>query len=110
VLRHDIPDVGPSSQTYPHIIIDNMSTTIGARVSRIIQALYPPVTKTDCRRVITFANRNDFVSFRHHMYNLNKGEVELKEAGPRFEMQPYEVLATSPCLSVADASLLPLAP
>jgi U3 small nucleolar ribonucleoprotein protein IMP4 len=68
-----------------------MSTSVGARVSRIIQALYPPVTKPDCRRVITFANRNDFISFRHHMYTMDKGQVELKEAGPRFEMQPYEV-------------------
>lgn len=68
-----------------------MSTTVGARISRIIQALFPPVTKHDCRRVITFANRNDFISFRHHMYTMNKGQVELKEAGPRFEMQPYEV-------------------
>ena len=91
MLRHDIPDVGPSSQAYPHLVIDNMSTTIGTRVSRIIQALYPPVTKVDCRRVITYANRNDFISFRHHMYTMEKGQVQLKESGPRFEMQPYEI-------------------
>lgn len=68
-----------------------MSTKVGARINRIIQALYPPVTKTDCRRVITYANRNDFISFRHHMYTMDKGQVQLKEAGPRFEMQPYEI-------------------
>ncbi len=91
MLRHDIPDVGPASQAYPHLILDNLTTKVGARISRIIQALYPAVTKPDCRRVITLANRNDFISFRHHMYTMEKGQVQLREAGPRFEMQPYEV-------------------
>lgn len=91
VLRHDIPESVPASQANPNIVIDNFSTTIGSRTKRILQALYPPA-KSDCRRVITYANRDDFISFRHHMYTKDrKGEVLLQEVGPRFEMKLYEV-------------------
>lgn len=90
VLRHDIPDCTPASQAYPHLIIDGMNSKIGKRIGRILQALYP-VPKKDTQRVLTFANNNDFISFRHHVYSMDKGKVVLKEAGPRFEMQPYEV-------------------
>lgn len=90
VLRHDIPECGPASQAHPHLIIDNMSTKIGARVGRILQALYP-MAKDSTKRVISYANQNDFISFRHHLYSQIKGEFVLKEAGPRFEMQPYMI-------------------
>ena len=54
-----------------------------------------PVPKIDSQRVITLANRNDFISFRHHVYTKKsdhgKNEVVLKEVGPRFELQPYEI-------------------
>ena len=90
VLRHDIPECKPASQAYPHLILDGLNSKVGRRVKRILQALYP-VPKGDSKRVITFANNNDFLSFRHHMYTMDKGEPQLTEAGPRFEMQPYEV-------------------
>lgn len=91
VLRHDIADCTPASQVHPNLIIDGMQSSVGKRIGRILQALYPP-PKSDCKRVITFANNNDFISFRHHMYSKDKGEIILREAGPRFEMQPYEIL------------------
>ena len=90
VLRHDIPECTPASQAYPHLIIDGFQTKIGLRIFRILQALYP-VPRPDSRRVLTFANRDDFISFRHHMYTKDKGKVVIKEAGPRFEMHPFEV-------------------
>jgi U3 small nucleolar ribonucleoprotein protein IMP4 len=90
VLRHDIPECKPASQAFPHLILDGLNSKIGQRIARILQALYP-TPRPDSKRVITFANNNDFISFRHHIYEKNKGEVELSEAGPRFEMQPYEV-------------------
>ena len=58
-------------------------------MGRILQALYP-TPRAESKRVITFANRDDFISFRHHMYSMEAGKVKLAEAGPRFEMQPYE--------------------
>ena len=90
VLRHDIPECKPASQIYPHLIIDGMNSKVGARVSKILQALYP-IPKGDSKRIMTFANNNDFISFRHHMYTKNKGKIAIQEAGPRFEMQPYEI-------------------
>jgi U3 small nucleolar ribonucleoprotein protein IMP4 len=90
VLRHDIPECTPSSQAYPHLILDGFESKIGQRIFKIIQALYP-IPRPESHRILTFANRNDFVSFRHHMYTKDKGKVAIKEAGPRFEMQPYEV-------------------
>lgn len=90
VLRHDIPECKPASQAYPRLIIDGMQTKIGIRIGRILQALYP-VPRPDSQRVLTFANSNDFISFRHHMYTKDKGKIAIKEAGPRFELQPYEV-------------------
>jgi U3 small nucleolar ribonucleoprotein protein IMP4 len=48
-----------------------------------------PVPKEDSKRVITFANHDDFISYRHHTYK--KGEagkgIELKEVGPRFQLR-----------------------
>ena len=41
--------------------------------------------------MITFANNNDFISFRHHVYEKEGEEVKLKELGPRFEMKPYQI-------------------
>lgn len=40
---------------------------------------------------MTFANDNDFISFRHHVYKKIDGKIHLKEVGPRFEMQLYEI-------------------
>ena len=40
--------------------------------------------------VFTFANNNDLISFRHHVYNKPEyNEVELSEVGPRFDLKPY---------------------
>eukprot|EP01038_Epipyxis_sp_PR26KG_P005377 gene5377-7455_t len=90
VLRHDIPECSPASQSFPHLIIDGLNSKVGKRIGRILQALYP-APKPDTKRIITFANRNDFISFRHHMHSSDKGNIDIKEAGPRFEMQPYEI-------------------
>lgn len=90
VMRHDLPECKPSSQAFPHLIFEGLNSTIGQRISRILQALYP-VPKADSQRVMTFANTNDYISFRHHMYTKNEGKIELQEAGPRFEMLPYEI-------------------
>lgn len=45
------------------------------------------------KRVITVANQNDFISFRHHTFDMPKGasSVVLTECGPRFEMKLYQI-------------------
>ena len=52
-----------------------------------------PVPKVDSKRVVTFANSSDFISFRHHVYKKDDFKtVQLKEVGPRFEMKPYQIV------------------
>ena len=43
----------------------------------------------DSKRVITFANHDDFISFRHHNFKKVEGgkDIELKEVGPRFQLR-----------------------
>lgn len=90
VQRHDIEDCGPMSEVPPHIILHNLESKVGLRVGSILKCLFP-VPKPDSKRVVTFCNNADTISFRHHMYEKEGKEVILKEVGPRFEMQLYRI-------------------
>lgn len=95
VLRHDIGDkaaVGTVSQAYPHLILDAFTSPLGQRVAGILRHLFP-VPKPDARRVITWANTADYISFRHHVYAQPGGPatLELRECGPRFEAKLYQI-------------------
>ncbi|GLJ39446.1 hypothetical protein SUGI_0805650 [Cryptomeria japonica] len=95
VTRHDIKDkkaVGTMSEAYPHLILHNFSTKLGERTSNILKYLFP-VPKPDSKRIITFANQSDYISFRHHVYEKPGGpkSIELKEVGPRFELRLYQI-------------------
>lgn len=65
VLRHDVSSNSTStvSEQYPHLIFEGFSTKLGDRVKGVLQALFP-VPKEDAKRIMTFANERDFVSFR----------------------------------------------
>lgn len=92
VTRHEIENVGTMSEQYPHLIFENFTTTLGKRIQSVLQYLFP-VPKSTATRVMTFDNQNDFISVRHHTFQVSKGRsVELKEVGPRFELTPYRVL------------------
>ena len=42
--------------------------------------------------MITFSNKADVISVRHHNYEKPEyNKVELDEPGPRFELRPYQV-------------------
>jgi U3 small nucleolar ribonucleoprotein protein IMP4 len=93
VLRHDLhdPPAAPMSEAYPHIVLHNLQTDLGKRVGTILKCLFP-VPKADSKRVVTFSNNNDFISFRHHMYSKPAhDQVALHEVGPRFEMKLYQI-------------------
>ena len=47
------------------------------------------LTQEESKRVITFANHVDFISFRHHNFKKVEGgkDIELKEVGPRFQLR-----------------------
>ena len=95
VLRHDIgdkKDVGTVSEAYPHLIFEGFGSKLGKRVADILKHMFPP-PKMETKRVITFANVDDFISFRHHTYDMPRGEksVTLTEKGPRIEMKLYQI-------------------
>ncbi|KAG0504377.1 hypothetical protein M758_11G075200 [Ceratodon purpureus] len=95
VTRHDIKDkgvLGTMSEQYPHLIFNNFNTKLGQRTVNIMKHLFP-VPKPDAKRIITFANQSDYISFRHHMYEKPAGvkSIEIKEVGPRFELRLYQV-------------------
>ncbi|WMV06977.1 hypothetical protein MTR67_000362 [Solanum verrucosum] len=66
VTRHDIKDkksMGTMSEAYPHLIFDKFSTKLGERTVNILKHLFP-VPKPDTKRILTFANQSDYISFR----------------------------------------------
>ena len=90
VLRHDIgqkKEVGTISEAYPHLVFDKFSSQLGQRLSNILKHLFP-VPKDDSKRVVTFANTDDYISFRHHTYTAPKGakSIELKEVSLLIEI------------------------
>lgn len=92
-LRHDISSHSTStvSEQYPHLIFENFTSKLGGRIKGILGALFP-VPKEDGKRVMTFGNDEDFISFRHHVFVKNSHkDVQLAEVGPRFEAKPYEI-------------------
>ncbi|KAJ4774642.1 U3 small nucleolar ribonucleoprotein IMP4 [Rhynchospora pubera] len=95
VTRHDIKDrkaMGTMSEAYPHLIFNNFTTKVGERTANILKHLFP-VPKPDSKRIITFANQSDYISFRHHVYEKHGGpkSIDLKEVGPRFELQLFQI-------------------
>jgi U3 small nucleolar ribonucleoprotein protein IMP4 len=90
VLRHETNVNSSISEAYPHLIFNNFKTKLGQRLATILKYLFP-VPKKDSKRIMTFANDNDFISFRHHIYKKVDGKIHLKEIGPRFELQLYEI-------------------
>jgi len=98
VLRHDIKDHGTVSEAFPHLIFHNFTSKLGKRTADVLKYLFP-VPKADSKRVMTFANENDFISFRHHVFvKTSHKDVQLAEVGPRFEMKrKYRItIATIP--------------
>ncbi|KVH19090.1 Anticodon-binding [Cynara cardunculus var. scolymus] len=90
VTRHDNKDkkeMGTVSEAYPHLILNNFSTKIGERTANILKHLFP-VPKPDSKRIITFANQADYISFRQ---SGGPKSIDLKEVGPRFELRLYQI-------------------
>ena len=92
VLRHDVNEkLQTMPEIYPHLIFQNFTTGLGLRVQTALQHLFP-VAKPDSQRIITFANKDDVISFRHHTYEkVTYKEVKLDELGPRFELKLYQI-------------------
>lgn len=102
-MRHDIPQVGTMSEQYPHLVFHNLTTPLGARVTSMLRFLFP-VPKPDSRRVMSFVNQDDFILFRHHVYQRSpkangaphSESVQLTEVGPRFTLRLFELRLGTP--------------
>jgi U3 small nucleolar ribonucleoprotein protein IMP4 len=92
VLRHDLEGgSAPMSEAYPHVLLEGFDSKMGKRVGNILKCLFP-VPKSDSKRVVTFCNQQDYISFRHHMYaKQGHDQVVLHEVGPRFELKLYQI-------------------
>ncbi|KAG5382815.1 hypothetical protein IGI04_034285 [Brassica rapa subsp. trilocularis] len=96
VTRHEIQtkkEMGKMSEQYPHLIFERFTTQMGKRVMNILKHIFP-VPKLDAKRIVTFSNESDYISFRNHVYDKGEGgpkSIELKEIGPRFELRHYQV-------------------
>eukprot|EP00026_Physarum_polycephalum_P014519 Phypoly_transcript_15041.p1 GENE.Phypoly_transcript_15041~~Phypoly_transcript_15041.p1 ORF type:complete len:285 (-),score=35.52 Phypoly_transcript_15041:1-855(-) len=102
VMRHNLPDIdGSFPKQYPHLIFDNFTTKLGARVQNILKHLFP-VPKPDSHRIVTFSTNDDYISFRHHFYKKDGKEIQLKELGPRFELKPYRIVLGTLEMNDAD--------
>lgn len=93
VLRHDVhEEINTVSEANPHLIFNNFTSQLGERVVNILKHLFP-VPKVDSKRVMTFSNKDDLITFRHHTFDrVNNKEVELDEIGPRFELKLYQIV------------------
>ena len=103
-MRHDIEDCEKMSEAFPHLIFHGFTTKVGERVTNILKYLFP-VPKKESKRIMTFANTDDLISyrfvefvflikkiFRHHVYRKDEnGKVELKEVGPRMELKMFMI-------------------
>ena len=106
ILRHDIPEAmgHKMSEAYPHLVFSGFTTNLGSRMMKILRYLFP-VPKEEGKRVISFVNQNDYISFRHHTYTQVKmtgDEVELTEVGPRFELRPFQIKLGTVDIEEAD--------
>lgn len=107
ILRHDIPEAMENkvSEAYPHLIFSKFASPVGQRTMKILKHLFP-TPKEDSRRVISFVNQNDFVSFRHHTFasggRTGRDEVDLTEVGPRFEMRLFQIKSGTVEIEEAD--------
>ena len=105
VLRHDIDAPPPfSSDAPPHLVFHDFDDgkRLAKRLKTVLQCLFP-VPKADAKRVCTFYNAADRISFRHHTYERDGPDVHLTELGPRFEMTPYMIKLGT--LDQADADV-----
>ncbi|KAL7673747.1 hypothetical protein ACOME3_000030 [Neoechinorhynchus agilis] len=89
-LRRDVEGAGTMKEEYPHLIFDGFSTDLGKRVTSILKYLFP-VPHDRSKRIISFINTEDNISFRHYTYRQikpnNDSAIDLDEIGPRFEMK-----------------------
>ncbi|NXH18707.1 IMP4 protein, partial [Bucco capensis] len=88
VLRQEVGGLGGAPLAAPHLLLLRLDSSLGQRVGTILKHLFP-MPRPDSRRVVTFANEDDIILVRNHVYQRRGRTVELEEVGPRFQLRPY---------------------
>ncbi|XP_056849525.1 uncharacterized protein LOC130499459 isoform X3 [Raphanus sativus] len=74
VTRYDIQSkkaTGKMSEQYPYVIFDNFTSQMGKRVGSMLKHMFP-VPKLDARRIVTFRNKSDYISFRRRRPKIDR--------------------------------------
>ena len=89
IYQDEIKGHGISVGYNPELMFKNFKTTLGFRVQRALNALFPKEEELKGRELITFQNRIDYIFFRYYRYIFtdNFTDVNLQEIGPRFAMR-----------------------
>lgn len=95
-LRADLPAGarGTVAESYPHLIFEGFSTSLGKRVVQILKHMWPPREGVAGlgSRVVTFRNDGDNIEMRHHVFvRTGRENIELAEVGPRMTMRLFEI-------------------
>jgi U3 small nucleolar ribonucleoprotein protein IMP4 len=101
VMRRQISEAPPLSSAFPHLIFEGMTSKLGIRVKKVLQALFP-VPKPETRRIISFVNKNDWISVRQNTFKRVQGKIELTEIGPRMEMRLFRIVLGTVEMGEAD--------
>jgi ribosome production factor 1 len=76
-----------NSEHKPEVLMKNVSTRLGMRISRQLRSLFPQANDEAGRRVITFHNQRDFIFFRHYRYAFKDIADYTEEANERCALQ-----------------------
>jgi ribosome production factor 1 len=89
IYQDEMQGHGVSVGYNPELMFRNFKTTLGYRVQRALNALFPREEELKGRELITFQNQRDFIFFRYYRYIFtnNFTDVNLQEIGPRFTMR-----------------------
>ena len=82
-----------TNKILPNVIFDNLSSSLGLRISRVLSSLFPPANLKS-NRVVTFTGFKNLILFGHYWTEktgYKKKNFLLKKLSPSFDLQPYKI-------------------
>ncbi|AFP65401.1 U3 snoRNP protein, IMP4 (nucleomorph) [Chroomonas mesostigmatica CCMP1168] len=77
----------------PNLIVDNLESPLGKRLSNILCSLFCPPQRNS-KRIITFSGKENHILVRHHLFQknqINNKNINLIEIGPSLDLYPYKI-------------------
>ncbi|AAK39878.1 U3 snoRNP protein IMP4 (nucleomorph) [Guillardia theta] len=78
----------------PILLISNLNTPIGSRISKIITNLYPK-SSNNSKRIISYVGLSNNIVCNQYLFqkkNYNNENMKLKNIGPRFFLRPFKII------------------